>query len=350
MVAEPAHGGGEPGVARHHEPAVAHRAEVLGRVEGVAPEGAHRARRPTDGGAAVSAAGARVCAVAVPRVRTTCVCVATLSAAFAAPRRCAAAFAPRRCAAAISCVCAAYVCVAALSGASAAACRYAASVCAAMPCVCATAVTGAAPGAERLRGILDHRNPVRRREREDRMQIGALPEQVHGDDGPDASARIGMPVPPVGQALRVEVAGPGIDVDERGGRAETRHDPGGGEERVGRGKHEVAGADLQRHEGNQQRVGARGDRDGVVDLETVRHRRLERVDGRAAHVAPGADDVEDRPLHSGAGRPELGRQIEERDAHRQSANRIAIGMKTMPLTDRSGPVWRKPSRSYAATP
>ena len=296
VVAELTHRRGPVRVAGHHETAVAHGAEVLGRVEGVAPERARGARRPsrTAGAVAVAVVGATACAGSAADDG------AALTRAAAGDG--------------------------------------------------ATVRTRAAPGAERLRGVLDDRDAVRRGERQDRIQFGALPEKVDRDDRLDALTLLAVTVPPGDQGARVEVERSRIDVDEDRRRAEARHDTGRGEERVGRGEHEVAAADLQRHERDEQRVGARGDRDGVVDLQVVGHRRLEGVDHRAADVASGPDDVEDRPLHGGPGRLELGRQIEERDAHRQSPSRIAIGMNTIPLTVRSGPVWRKPSLSYAATP
>ena len=85
----------------------------------------------------------------------------------------------------------------------------------------------------------------------------------------------------------------------------------------------------------------------MVDADIGGHRLLEGIEQRAAYVAPGGDDVEHRPLDVRPRRLELGNQVEKRDTHRQrsASSRIAIGMKAMPLTARSGPVCRKPSFS-----
>ena len=58
-------------------------------------------------------------------------------------------------------------------------------------------------------------------------------------------------------AAGVDVERAGLGVDEHGRRADTRDATGGGEERIGRRDHFVAGADVERHQRGEHRVGAR---------------------------------------------------------------------------------------------
>ena len=70
----------------------------------------------------------------------------------------------------------------------------------------------------------------------------------------------------------------GVDVAPDRGRAEERDRLGGGEERERRDDDLVAGADAQRAQGEQQRVGAVGDADGVRRADVGRELALERLD------------------------------------------------------------------------
>ena len=79
----------------------------------------------------------------------------------------------------------------------------------------------------------------------------------------------------------IEVEGRGIDVDEHRPRAEPRDRAGGGEERIGRRDDLVARADAERHQRQQQRVGARRDGDRVRTPSVARQLALERRRPRA---------------------------------------------------------------------
>ena len=64
------------------------------------------------------------------------------------------------------------------------------------------------------------------RDGRDRVHVGALPEEVHGDDRPDP---IGVgAVEGCGQGLRADVVGHGVDVDEDRGRPQPGDRSGGG--------------------------------------------------------------------------------------------------------------------------
>ena len=71
----------------------------------------------------------------------------------------------------------------------------------------------------------------------------------------------------------------GIDVAENRPRAGPRDGAGGGEERERRGDHLIARTDAERHERQQQRIGARGHADAVRRAAISRDLRLE-----GAHV------------------------------------------------------------------
>ena len=92
------------------------------------------------------------------------------------------------------------------------------------------------------------------------------------------------------------------DVDEDGAGAETRHGPGGREERIGRRDHFDAGFDVERHQREQQRVGARRYGNRVADAEHRRHLVLERRDLRAHDEALAVADALDRREDLGAQR------------------------------------------------
>ena len=72
-----------------------------------------------------------------------------------------------------------------------------------------------------------------------------------------------------------EVEGHRIDVAEQRPRAGAGDGAGGGKEGEGAGDDLIARPDLQGHQGQQQRIGARGDADAVLALAVGRHARLE---------------------------------------------------------------------------
>src|SRR5262249_44122908 len=109
-------------------------------------------------------------------------------------------------------------------------------------------------GAERVGGVLDQRKTVTGGEQAERVEVDGLAGEVHGDDGPGASrdrARHG---------LRLDVEGPGVDVDEHRPGADGQHHVGRRGPGHGRGDDLVTWADARRQ---QRQVQARGPgRDG----------------------------------------------------------------------------------------
>jgi hypothetical protein len=126
-----------------------------------------------------------------------------------------------------------------------------------------------APGAVRLRRVLDERRAVPAGERDEPVEVGGLAVEMDGDDGLD-------------RPLREQRRG-GVDVDRvvvadvheqrRGAAPHDRLDGRG--EREGDGEHRVAGADVERLQRELDRVRAVGDADDVRRAEVARELRLE---------------------------------------------------------------------------
>lgn len=106
----------------------------------------------------------------------------------------------------------------------------------------------------------------------DGIHVGGLTVNADGDDGAGALGdgvleEFGIHVPRVG-----------ADVDEDGFGAEKHNDLGGGDPGVGDGDHFIAGAYLQRHEGNEQGIGAAGNTDAVFHPDVIGQFFLEFLD------------------------------------------------------------------------
>ena len=100
---------------------------------------------------------------------------------------------------------------------------------------------------------------------DDRRQVGGLAEQVHRHDrlGPRRDRR--------DRGAGVDVERAGLDVDEHRRRAErATTQPAVAKNEYVRRDHLVAGADAERHQRRQQRVGARRHADGVRHVEVAR--------------------------------------------------------------------------------
>ncbi len=140
-------------------------------------------------------------------------------------------------------------------------------------------------GANGLRGVLDHRNAGAICRGHQRIEIGAEAEQMDRHD------RL-RPRRDRGDGLRgIDVEREGIDVDQHGTRSDARDAACRREKRVGRRDDFVARADAERHEREQQRVGARRDADGVLDAEERGQFPLEAVDLRPHDEALAVGDA-----------------------------------------------------------
>ena len=110
--------------------------------------------------------------------------------------------------------------------------------------------------AKGLRRVVEHEQALGRRDRADRVMVGALPEQI------DRNHRDRLEAEPLRrgdaalQRSRIDVEGRFIDIDEHRCRAGQRHRLAGRTKRKGRTEHRIAAADALGHQHHQQRVGA----------------------------------------------------------------------------------------------
>ena len=96
--------------------------------------------------------------------------------------------------------------------------------------------------------------------------------------------------------LRRQQVRVGVDVHQPRRGAHGADGLGGGDERVGRHDHLVAGADLERPQRERERLGARGDADGELRLAVGRELPLEPLDGLAERErAALGDAANERP-------------------------------------------------------
>ena len=98
------------------------------------------------------------------------------------------------------------------------------------------------------------------------------------------------------EARNVDVVGVGIDVDEDRLGLGQRHDLGGRGEGEARHEHRIARSDAGRHERQQQRVGAVGAADGVLDPDIGRDLAFELGDLRPQNILAAVDDALDGGL------------------------------------------------------
>jgi hypothetical protein len=115
---------------------------------------------------------------------------------------------------------------------------------------------GGAPG---LRAVLDDRHAGRGLH--DGVDVRRLTEEVNRNYG------LGPRRDAPSQLLRIHAVVHRIDIHEDRFRAKPGDNARRGEEGEGRDHHLVAGLDTERHESGEQRVGPRGDADGVSRTE-----------------------------------------------------------------------------------
>jgi len=164
-------------------------------------------------------------------------------------------------------------------------------------------------GSERLRGILDDGEPVFFRQGQDAVHVGGLSEKVHRDDGPGARRDEG------GGGIDVEVEAVRARVGEDGSGPDAVDAAGGGKEGEGRTDHLVAGANAQGHQGEEKRVGARGDAERVPRAGEVAHRALECRDLAAQDVGSRAEDADEGLGEFGFEGKVLGLGVKKGDVH-----------------------------------
>ena len=134
---------------------------------------------------------------------------------------------------------------------------------------------------DRVRGVLDDRDPEPRAEQGERIEVDRVPAEVDGEQRPRVRPR------EVLRVREVEQAGARIAVDEDGRRAAVLDDVRARRERVGRHEHLVAGADVAQQQRQRQTRGARVQAAQIRRLDVLRQLGLEALNLRPARQPPG---------------------------------------------------------------
>ena len=130
-------------------------------------------------------------------------------------------------------------------------------------------------GAEGLAGVLDHIEVVLACDGQDAFHVGALAEQVHGQDGAGAGGDGRLDLG------GIHAEGVGADIHEHGAEAEQGYNLSRGHECEGYGEHLIAGLQAEGHEGKLEGVGAAGAGERVRRARVCGQLQLE-----SAHLRP----------------------------------------------------------------
>lgn len=117
------------------------------------------------------------------------------------------------------------------------------------------------PRAEGLGAVFDNLEAVLVGNRHDLVHLGRVAVQMNGHEG------LGVRGKSRTNGGGVDVEGVWVNIREHWGCAHTADAFGGGKKAEGRGDYFVAGADIQGTQGNNQRVGATVQADGVFDAQ-----------------------------------------------------------------------------------
>ena len=169
--------------------------------------------------------------------------------------------------------------------------------------------------ADRLRRVFDDRNseihPV---------HVGALSVEVHRHD------RLRLFGDRFPDLRRIDVVVGEIDVDEHRRCVKPRHDARCGEERVRRHDDFITRTDAEDHESDQERVGARRERDAVFCLAIRCEIILEIIHALAEDEVLRLVDLVGDPEDFVADRRVLELQIEKRNGHARECKRDAVAL------------------------
>src|SRR5262245_61525934 len=164
-------------------------------------------------------------------------------------------------------------------------------------------------GADGLRGVFDDWQAVAFGDRHDRLHLGALAEEMNGEDGLRAWRDRAL------DYIRIDVEIVRRNVHEDGARAQPRDRAGGGEESERRRDDLVARPHAQGRQRQQQRVGPGAASDSMSDLAMFGGVSLERFDFRAEDEMLAFKHSLDRGHHLAADCLKLRAQIQKRNIH-----------------------------------
>ncbi len=163
------------------------------------------------------------------------------------------------------------------------------------------------PRADRLGGVLDHRDARLARQLQDRVHVGGEPVEMDRHN----RARSRRNRARHSRDLQIECHRIDVHEDRRG--ADSVHRPGRREKRKRRHDDFRAGPDAKRHERNDQCVGARGHADGVTYFEPLGELAFERLDLGSEDEALTVGDARERLDDLVADRRVLRREVEQGD-------------------------------------
>ena len=153
-------------------------------------------------------------------------------------------------------------------------------------------------------------------DRHDGVVVGAEAEQVDRDDRLRLQAAFRLDRRNRGfEALDIDIVGVGVHVDEDRLGLGQRDDLGRGSEGEARHEHRVARSDAGRVERKQQRIGAVGAGNAMLDADIGRELGLELRDLRSKNVAAVLDDAVDGGLQPIADTLALRAQVDELHAN-----------------------------------
>ena len=161
-------------------------------------------------------------------------------------------------------------------------------------------------GTEGLGGILDDRKlTMADRDLVDCRHVGGLAENADRHDrlGALRDGRLDLG--------RVHVPGLGVDVDKDRGGTEERNHLGGRDPGVGDRDDFVAGADTERHEGNEEGVGPARNADAMLDADVAGEALLELSNLWTENVTPVIENGSNAPVELGTDPGLLGLEINE---------------------------------------
>ena len=160
-------------------------------------------------------------------------------------------------------------------------------------------------GAEALRGVLDHGQAVIACDVVDGVEVRALAIQRDRHDGPRPRRDRRL------EFRGVHVVGTAIDVDEHGLSADQRDHLGRGEECERHRDDFVAWTYVQRHQRDQQRVGAARHSDAVLRSDVLREPLLELGNLRTHDVLAVLQHARDSLIDRGLQATVLGLEVDE---------------------------------------
>jgi hypothetical protein len=166
---------------------------------------------------------------------------------------------------------------------------------------------------ERLRGVIDHEQLLRLRDRRNGVVVGRLTEQIDRDHGFRLEAELACHRKRAREAVHIDIEARLVYIDQHRGRAHQRGSLGGRVKCEGRREHGVARADALCHQRHQQGIGTAGAGDSVAGAAERSQFGFDRVDLRTENELAVVEHARDRLVDRIAKPPTLRSDVNERD-------------------------------------